>query len=225
MEPTASTPHTLRLVTDKPAEDVGPFKFERRQQARWQTSGRITFVRYGDGADEHMSASRSLGQIGSLELLDASEGGVGAWSPTPLPEGSLLSMFIPGDGQESGADRFGTVRRCQAKDGGFEIGIQVAERGAERGVAASRKPGCHATRIESRSGSAAILAFHPRGGIGIRGWANQVIRAAPDLEAAEEPGLSSDSRPRLEPIRVCVATRLSGSARPGRTGSRGPHRR
>lgn len=119
--------HTLRLVTDKPAEDVGPFKFERRQQSRWQAAGRITFVRYGDGEDNHMSSSRSLGQIGSLELIDASEGGVGAWSPTPLPEGSRLSMFIPGGPGEAGVDRFGTVRQCRASDGGFLIGVEVAD--------------------------------------------------------------------------------------------------
>ena len=119
--------HTLRLVTDKPLEEVDPYKFERRRQARWRTAGRITFVRYGDGEDDHQSSAKSLGQIGSLELLDASEGGVGAWSPTPLPEGAMLSMFIPGEGGEAGTDRFGTVRRCMAKDGGFEIGIQVAQ--------------------------------------------------------------------------------------------------
>ena len=115
----------LRLVTDKPIDEVGPFKFERRLQARWQTAGRVTFVRYGDGQDGHMSPARSLGQIGSLELIDASEGGVGAWSPTPLPEGSHLSMFIPGQGGEPGVDRFGTVRQCRASDGGFLIGVEV----------------------------------------------------------------------------------------------------
>lgn len=118
---------TLRLVRDKPAEDVGPFKFERRQGSRWQTAGRVTFVRYGDGEDEHMSASRSLGQIGSLELVDASEGGVGAWSPTSLPEGARLSMFIPGSPGEQGVDRFGTVRRCVPADGGFLIGVEIVE--------------------------------------------------------------------------------------------------
>lgn len=118
--------HTLRLVADKPIEEVDPYKFERRRQARWQTAGRVTYVRYGDGQDGHRDAAKSLGQIGSLELLDASEGGVGAWSPTPLPEGATLSMFIPGEAGEPGADRFGTVRRCEARDGGFEVGIQVA---------------------------------------------------------------------------------------------------
>ncbi|BAM02836.1 PilZ domain-containing protein [Phycisphaera mikurensis] len=126
-QPNADAAPALRLVTDKPAEDVGPFKFERRLQARWQTAGRVTFVRYGDGEDDHMNASRSLGQIGSLELVDASEGGVGAWSPTPIPVGSRLSMFIPGQGGEPGVDRFGTVRQCRESDGGFLVGVEIVQ--------------------------------------------------------------------------------------------------
>ena len=124
---TADTPATdapaLRLVRDKPLDEVGPFRFERRQRDRWSASGRVTVVNYGDISDRQRASNK---RIGSLQLLDLSSNGVGAWSQEPVEVGSRIAVFFPERGADGGFDRYGTVRRCQPDgNGGYTVGVEL----------------------------------------------------------------------------------------------------
>ena len=111
---------SLKLVTDKPLDEVGPYKFERRQRPRWSTSGRVTVLQYGRDADEDTQR-----RIGSLQLVDMSSDGVGAWSAEPIGEGTKLGVFFPPNGSQKGFDLFGKVVRCVAREQGYDIGVQL----------------------------------------------------------------------------------------------------
>lgn len=110
----------LKLVTDQALDDVGPYKFERRQRPRWSTSGRVTVLQYG--RDEDRDAAR---RIGSLQLRDMSSHGVGAWSDEPIETGTKIGVFFPPHGPEKGFDLFGKVVRCASTDQGYSIGVQL----------------------------------------------------------------------------------------------------
>ncbi len=115
---------TLRLVRDKPLDEVGPYKFERRRQPRWATSGRVTIVNYGQ--EEPGRASVESKRIGSLQLFDLSATGVGAWAQHEMPVGSRVAVFFPPRGTQQGFDRYGTVVRCEHHPHqGFDIGVQL----------------------------------------------------------------------------------------------------
>ena len=119
----------LRLVRDKPLDEVGPYKFERRQEYRWTTSGQVTFVDYGQPQDRTAdlpSMDQAQKRIGSLQLRDVSGHGVGVWSQRALPMGSRVAVFFPPRGNQPGCDRLGKVVRCMPErmmGQGFEIGL------------------------------------------------------------------------------------------------------
>lgn len=112
----------LRLVTDKPLDEVGPFRFERRRQPRWKTGGRVTVVNYGDDS----AGQEANKQIGSVQLYDMSAAGVGAWSQQRVPVGSRIAVFFPPHGSQRGFDRYGKVVRCEPDgNGGFDLGVEL----------------------------------------------------------------------------------------------------
>lgn len=115
---------TLRLVKDKPLDEVGPYRFERRLKPRWSTSGQVTIVNYGN--EEPGKPSNEQKRIGSLQLFDMSATGVGAWSQSEMPVGSQVAVFFPPRGNQAGFDRYGTVVRCEHHPHqGWDIGVQL----------------------------------------------------------------------------------------------------
>ncbi|MEM7576997.1 MAG: PilZ domain-containing protein [Planctomycetota bacterium] len=123
----------LKLVRDKPLDEVGPYKFERRREHRWNTAGQVTFVDYGQPDDDRTqppAMTEAQKRIGSLQLRDLSTGGIGVWSQRALPLGSQVAVFFPPRGNQPGYDRMGTVVRCESDTAlgqGFEIGMKMDE--------------------------------------------------------------------------------------------------
>lgn len=115
----------LRLVTET---DRVPdsFKFERRREPRHRLYARVTAVAR---PDHHQSDSDTsydqAGQICSLELVDQSASGLGAWSIEPVSLGSKMTVFFPAHGSEPGFNAVGRVVRCAPVEGGFSIGLQL----------------------------------------------------------------------------------------------------
>lgn len=131
----SKTPETpeLKLVRDKPLDEVGPYRFERRREHRWSTSGQVTFVDYGRPSDDPATLpamTEAQKRIGSLQMRDVSAGGVGVWSQRALPLGSRVAVYFPPRGNQAGYDRMGKVVRCQndaTLGQGFEIGLELDE--------------------------------------------------------------------------------------------------
>jgi hypothetical protein len=123
---------SLKLVKDKPLEEVGPYKFNRRSAPRWTCSGRVTAVLYGAEHGRNAEETSDLlptggvGRITSLQLLDQSARGAGCWSHDPMPIGSKVVMFFPPHGPEKGFDMTGRVMRCDGSaPEGFHVGIAL----------------------------------------------------------------------------------------------------
>ncbi len=128
MEPTPA----LKLVKDKPLEDVGPYKFNRRSAPRWTSAGRVTAVVYNNASDSKADRNRDtldtagLGKITTLQMLDQSPRGAGCWSQEPLHIGSKVVMFFPPHGPERGFDVVGQVVRCEKDaNAGYHVGVSL----------------------------------------------------------------------------------------------------
>ena len=112
---------TLKLV--EPA-DTDALTFERRGSSRYVIAGRFTAVRGSD--TEGHGAKR----ICSLELMNISDGGLGAVSKDPIDIDARITVFFPPHGPERGFDMCGRVVRCSQLDRGHEVGIRFDERHA-----------------------------------------------------------------------------------------------
>ncbi len=113
-----STPQ-LKLVTET---DRVPdsFKFEQRREPRHKLYARVTAVAENP-AEAH--DVRGAGQICSLELVDQSASGLGAWSVEPVALGAKVTVFFPAHGAEPGFNCIGRVVRCTPQNGGHSIGL------------------------------------------------------------------------------------------------------
>ena len=115
---------TLRLVseTDR-TPDV--FKLEKRREPRHRLYARVTAVAERPETP-HAVDGQGAGQICALELVDRSASGLGAWSIAPVAMGSRVTVFFPAHGNTPGHNAIGRVVRCTGKDGGFSIGLRLA---------------------------------------------------------------------------------------------------
>lgn len=114
---------SLKLVSETDYQPAS-LKFERRQSPRHQIYARVTAVSH----KSQDTPGDARGQICSLELVDMSATGVGAWSQQEIPLGSQVSVFIPAHGAEAGFDMLGKVVRSNAADNGYSIGILLESR-------------------------------------------------------------------------------------------------
>lgn len=113
-----STPE-LKLVTET---DRVPdsFKFEQRREPRHKLYARVTAVAENPSEERDV---RGAGQICSLELVDQSASGLGAWSVEPVALGAKVTVFFPAHGAEPGFNSVGRVVRCCPQGGGYSIGL------------------------------------------------------------------------------------------------------
>lgn len=109
----------LAYVAEPTVQDVLPF--ERRAEHRRPASGRVTAVTRGEGV---------ANRICSLELVDMSDGGLGATCPDPIEIGSPIAVYFAPHGPERGMDLFGKVVRCHRRADGHAVGIRFAARAA-----------------------------------------------------------------------------------------------
>ena len=86
-------------------------------------------VSYGNEDPDDPASPDTPGnkRIGSLQLIDLSVTGMGAWSQAPLPVGSHIAIFFPQRGSEHGFDRFGKVVRCEPSHDqqGYDLGLEL----------------------------------------------------------------------------------------------------
>jgi hypothetical protein len=114
---------SLRLVTEveRPKD---AFKFEQRREPRHKLYARVTAVAERDEPRrDDADTLGGAGQICSLELVDRSASGLGAWSTTPVAMGARVTAFFPPHGAEPGFNVVGRVVRCDTRDGGYSIGL------------------------------------------------------------------------------------------------------
>ncbi len=109
----------LKLIrVERHADD--PIPLERRVAHRKPASGRVTAL-----ATMEQDEDTVRNRICSVELRDMSHTGIGAICTEPLPIGARLTLFLPPHGPERGFDLYGEVARCDAVEGGFELGIHL----------------------------------------------------------------------------------------------------
>lgn len=96
--------------------------FERRRHPRRQASGQVSAVVRQPGHKPDDPA-----KMLTLDLIDLSDGGIGAVSQEPLAVGSRITVFFPPHGAEPGFDLAGEVVRCHAKEDRHRIGIALDE--------------------------------------------------------------------------------------------------
>ena len=111
----------LRLV-DPREHEFDSIPMEKRSSPRWRLSGRVTALISEQLADERRN------RISSVELLNMSQGGIGAFSLETIPADAMITIFIPPHGPEAGYDVTGQVVRLRPRDGGYEFGIRVFRR-------------------------------------------------------------------------------------------------
>lgn len=121
-ESNMSTTMTSGLRLTATEQDVLPF--ERRGETRRSLGGHVTAVRPGSMPDG------TLQRIHSLQLLNMSDGGLGAIVQEPVDVGSRIAVFFPPHGPERGFDLYGRVVRCERKTQGFEVGVRFEHRAA-----------------------------------------------------------------------------------------------
>jgi len=98
------------------------YPLERRENGRHTISGRATaLISSADPLDGHK-------RISSLQLLNMSDGGIGALAQEPLEPGSHITIFFPPHGPEKGMDLPGHIVRQAPRDHGYEIGIRFDQR-------------------------------------------------------------------------------------------------
>ncbi len=98
----------------------GPIgKLDRRRVPRYETYGQAV-ADFGDGPDGHV--------VAGVELVDSSASGLGFISPTPVPVGRTVRIFI---GRSPVPGRSGRVARCyeiKGSDGlvrGWRVGLDT----------------------------------------------------------------------------------------------------
>ena len=89
-----------------------PLRFDRRTSDRRLHEGLATALR--------LSGER-FGELHALELVDSSDGGVGAVSDNPIEPGEVVSLGFADRGSLA---RRGIVRRCVPTGRGYFVGIQ-----------------------------------------------------------------------------------------------------
>ena len=109
-------------INDASAVISDTLYFERRRHPRRQARGQVTAVIRHPGADQD-DPSKML----TIDLMDLSEGGIGAVSQEPIAIGSRITVFFPPHGPEPGFDLAGEVVRCRSKDSLHRIGIALDE--------------------------------------------------------------------------------------------------
>ena len=108
----------LRLITDEIPEG-DPIPLERRQQNRRSISGRATVIQAWGEPDSRQN------KIGSFELKDICDDGLGAISQEPIQVDTRVTVFIPPHGPEGGYDLYGTVVWCERGEQGYEVGVRL----------------------------------------------------------------------------------------------------
>ena len=112
---------TLRLVdemTDGLDED------ERRSSVRRPAFGHATALQSSTSPGDDRK------RICALELLNLSDGGLGALVHDPIDIDSDISVIFTPHGPESGIHLHGRVVRCAVTDRGHEIGVRFHARPA-----------------------------------------------------------------------------------------------
>lgn len=112
----------LKLVPIEGVDNV--LRFERRGARRRLLSGRVTSVQ------QSVDKAEAINRIGSLQLLDISDLGLGAVVPQPVETGTLITVYFAPHGPEMGFERVGQVVRCHSGQGGYQIGIRFLARSA-----------------------------------------------------------------------------------------------
>ncbi len=118
---------SLKLVTET---DHAPevLKFERRREPRHKLYARVTAVAHNPAYEQESGAmSGGAGQICSLELVDRSESGMGAFSVAPVALGARVTVFMPPHGATPGYNVAGRVMRCVPRDGGYHVGMLLEQ--------------------------------------------------------------------------------------------------
>jgi len=115
-----ATHANLKLVREPEHVDVIPL--ERRCSLRRSTGGQVTVVQQaGDDAD-------APGRIGSIQLVDISDTGLGGLSSAPLAEDAWVQLMFPPHGGEPGFEAYGQVVRCRSNNDAYNVGIRLARR-------------------------------------------------------------------------------------------------
>ncbi|MEX0775286.1 MAG: PilZ domain-containing protein [Phycisphaeraceae bacterium] len=108
---------SLKLL--EPSPEAESYKFDRRRAERHGVAARVTALCEPESDGQ-------LARIGSLQLLDMSQTGMGALSDEALKPGQSVTILFPPHGPERGFDRTGHVVRCERKADGHRIGIRFA---------------------------------------------------------------------------------------------------
>lgn len=111
---------TSKATVEKPqtpARDAQSLRFERRHSLRHPAGGQVTMLR------RNHEAGAYLFPICSIQLIDMSDGGVGARTDVPLKTNEPVAVFIPPHGNERGFDLYGHVVRCDPASQGYHVGI------------------------------------------------------------------------------------------------------
>jgi len=111
----------LRYVRPEDVE-FDSIPMEKRSDPRWRMRGRATAV-----CCEQMAGDQR-NRIGSVELINMSNGGVGVLCQDDMPVGSEVTIFIPAHGPDGGYDLTGRVVRSIPRGQQHEIGIQIYRR-------------------------------------------------------------------------------------------------
>ena len=112
---------TLRLVDEMTERlDID----ERRRSVRHPVSGSATALQSSITPEDNHK------RICSIELLNLSDGGLGAVATDPMDLDSNISVIFSPHGPESGIHLHGRVVRCSATERGHEIGVQFHSRSA-----------------------------------------------------------------------------------------------
>ncbi len=98
--------------------------FERRGHPRHVIRGHVTALRNEpqDGDEQR--------RICALELLNMSDGGLGALAQEPVALDATITVFFPPHGPERGMDMTGKVVRCTQREHGYDVGIRLTLRNA-----------------------------------------------------------------------------------------------
>ena len=120
-ETTMSSPAQATPRYVSPAES-DTLRMERRFWSRHVITGRVTAVR----SDPHLGDDHKC--ICPLELLNISDGGLGAVVQEPVAPDSKITVFFPPHGPERGMDLCGEGVRCSPCDQRHEIGIRFNKR-------------------------------------------------------------------------------------------------
>lgn len=117
----------LRLSNDSVAVISDTLYFERRRHPRRKAAGQVTAVIREPDADKDDPA-----KMLTLDLVDLSDGGIGASSLQPITVGSRITVFFPPHGPEPGFDLAGEVVRCVSRDNLHTIGVALDETSTKR---------------------------------------------------------------------------------------------